>query len=178
MKKIIGLIITLVIAVVAGQFTVQQIQESKPGAPFERDYRRVVKVFDGDTFQLDDGQKVRLIGIDTPESHQNLKLERDVKKSGKSKKILLAMGRKAAAFTETLLYGQRVRLEFDVERQDRYNRTLAYVYLEDGTFVNQKIIQEGYAYPMTIPPNVRYAQLFKQSFSEARNNNRGLWGTK
>jgi micrococcal nuclease len=138
----------------------------------------VVKVFDGDTIQLDKGERVRLIGVDTPESHQNLKLERDVKKLGKSKKLILAMGRKAAAFTETLLYAQRVRLEFDVEQHDRYNRTLAYVYLEDGTFVNQKIIQQGYAYPMTIPPNIKYAHLFKQWFDEARNSNRGLWGEK
>ncbi len=175
MKKLVSLLLGIVLVVVAGHFTVDKINQTKPGAPFERDYRRVIKVFDGDTIQLDNGIHVRFIGVDTPESHQNLKLERDVKKSGKSKKVLLSMGQKAAAFTETLLYGQRVRLEYDVEAHDKYNRTLAYVYLEDGTFVNQKIIQEGYAYPMTVPPNVRYAHQFKQWFDEARSQNRGLW---
>ena len=88
---------------------------------------------------------------------------------------LLAMGRRAANFTKKLLTDQQVRLEFDVEPHDRYGRTLAYVYLSDGTFVNEKIIREGYAYPLTIPPNVKYAHEFKAWFDEARDNKRGLW---
>jgi len=62
-----------------------------------------------------------------------------------------------------------------VEKHDRYDRLLAYVYLKDGTFVNAKIVEEGYASLMTIPPNVRYADLFLKLYQEAREKRRGLW---
>lgn len=177
MKQIITLIIVIGVAVLAGQLTVNQTgvglfkQQSSNG-----EYHRVIKVYDGDTVKLDNGLHVRLIGIDTPESHDNLKMGRDVKKLKKSKKILLKMGQQAAAYTTQLLEGQQVRLVFDVEPHDRYERTLAYLYLPDGTFVNEKIIREGYAYPLTVPPNVKYAHLFQQWFEEAREAKRGLWG--
>jgi len=67
-----------------------------------------------------------------------------------------------------LLKDQKVRLEYDVGKTDRYKRTLAYVYLEDGTFINAKLIKEGYATVMTIPPNVKYAELFVKLEQEAR----------
>ena len=136
---------------------------------------RVTYVYDGDTIKLDNGERVRLIGIDTPETHVNEKLARDVQRRKSGRQTQLAMGEKAAAFTRSLLAGQDVRLEFDVEQRDRYGRLLAYVYLPDGTFVNEKIIREGYAYPLTIPPNVRHADEFKQWFDEARHARRGLW---
>ncbi len=68
-----------------------------------------------------------------------------------------------------------MRLEFDVEKRDRYGRTLAYVYLEDGTFVNAKILEEGYGQVMTIPPNVKYSDHFLKLQREARAGNKGLW---
>jgi micrococcal nuclease len=85
------------------------------------------------------------------------------------------LGRQSYEFTKKLVQGKRVRLEFDVERYDKYKRILAYVYLEDGTFVNAKIVQEGYASLMTYPPNVKYADLFLKLYQEARQNKRGLW---
>jgi micrococcal nuclease len=71
--------------------------------------------------------------------------------------------------------GKRVSLEFDVERYDRYGRLLAYVYLKDGTFVNARIVQEGYASLMTYPPNVKYADMFLKLYQQARQDRRGLW---
>jgi micrococcal nuclease len=86
------------------------------------------------------------------------------------------MGKRAAEFTRNLVEGKRVRLEFDVERHDKYGRILAYVYLvDDGTFVNAKIIEEGYASLMTYPPNVKYADEFVKLYRQARENNLGLW---
>jgi micrococcal nuclease len=86
------------------------------------------------------------------------------------------MGKLAAEFTRNLVEGKRVRLEFDVERHDKYDRLLAYVYLvDDGTFVNAKIIEAGYASLMTYPPNVKHADEFVRLYQEARENNRGLW---
>ncbi|HCH44174.1 MAG TPA: nuclease, partial [Algoriphagus sp.] len=69
-----------------------------------------------------------------------------------------------------------VRLEYDVQRYDRYQRTLAYVYLEDGRFFNALLVQEGYATVATFPPNVKYESLFIKLQREARTKGKGLWG--
>ena len=137
----------------------------------------VEKVFDGDTFRAVGGEKVRLLGIDTPEAHDNAKLFRDAARNGQDAEEIKRMGRKAWRFVEPMILGKKVRLEFDVERRDKYGRLLAYVYLEDGTFLNQLIIASGYAYPLTIPPNVAHAAEFKRLFKEARETQRGLWAT-
>ncbi len=135
----------------------------------------VRRVIDGDTLQLESGERVRLIGIDTPEMHESDKLYRDSRRSGEDIATIQKLGRQAYEFTKKLAEGKRVSLEFDVEKHDRYDRLLAYVYLKDGTFVNAKIIEEGYASVMTIPPNVKYADLFVKLYQQARQNQRGLW---
>ena len=140
-------------------------------------YYTVSRVVDGDTIVLSDGRKVRLIGIDTPEVYYSEKLLRDSRKSGQDIKTIQGLGRRASAFTKDLCLGKKVRLEYDVDRYDRYKRTLAYIYLEDGTFVNAKIMQEGFAQVMTVAPNVKYADLFIRLQKEAREANRGLWKT-
>lgn len=172
--------ILTVLVVGLGQWTVKEINKgTKDNAstqePASSTWLKVVAVMDGDTFKLENGHKVRLIGIDTPESHDNPKLQKDVKKLNISRRVILEMGQKAAAFTKDLLEGQLVRLEYDVQPHDRYGRDLAYVYLQDGRMVNEWIIAQGYAYPLTIPPNVKYADRFKELFNEAREQRRGLW---
>lgn len=118
---------------------------------------------------------MRLIGIDTPESRYNSKLVRDSRRSRKDTETILKMGREASDFTRRLVEGKRVRLVFDAQRYDKYRRLLAYVYLEDGTFVNGRIIEEGYAQVMTIAPNVRYARTFLKLEREARRKGNGFW---
>ncbi|MHB8171658.1 MAG: thermonuclease family protein [Thermincolia bacterium] len=124
---------------------------------------RVSRVVDGDTFVISGGQRVRLIGIDTPES---------VKPRSKPE----AYGKEASAYTRNLLEGQQVLLVHDVEKKDKYGRLLAYVYLEDGRFVNEILVREGYAQVMTVPPNVVHAEDFLRWQREARNGGKGLWG--
>ena len=165
---------------------------------------QVVKVFDGDTIKLSNGEKVRLIGIDCPESYENDKLRRDAKKKGQSIRSIMAQGRKAGAFTKKLADGKKVFLEFDEEKRDRYGRLLAYVWVElpsytadrqqempeeydikvrenewgyaaEYLFLNSTIVRAGYAEVMTISPNTRYAYLFKDFYREARGEKRGLW---
>ena len=149
--------------------------------PFGRnyDYANILvrRVVDGDTLVLENGERVRLIGIDTPEMHESNKLDRDSQRSGEDKRVIQELGRRAYIFTRNLVEGKRVSLEFDLERQDQYERLLAYVYLKDlnHTFVNAEIVKEGYASLMTIPPNVKYADLFSRLYQEARANRRGLW---
>jgi len=154
-------------------------EEVKWTIPWGRSYDYsnilVTRVVDGDTLVLENNERVRLIGIDTPEMHESSKLNRDAQRSGQDVSAIKQMGRQSYEFTKNLVEGQRVRLEFDVERFDKYKRILAYVYLLDGTFVNAKIVEDGYASIMTYPPNVRYADLFLKLSKEARQNQRGLW---
>ncbi|MCG2713470.1 MAG: thermonuclease family protein [Candidatus Omnitrophica bacterium] len=154
-------------------------EEVKFQIPFGRnlnyDNILVTRVVDGDTLVLENGERVRLIGIDTPEMHESEKLNRDASRSQQDVETIKQLGRISYEFTKKLVEGKRVKLEFDVERYDKYKRILAYVYLTDGTFVNAKIVQEGYASLMTYPPNVKYADLFLKLYQEARENKRGLW---
>ena len=146
------------------------------GAKHDYENILVAKVVDGDTLKLETGERVRLIGIDTPEMHDSEKLYRDSRKSGTNIEDIKALGRKAYAFTRNLVENKRVRLEFDVEKYDKYKRLLAYVYLkDDNAFVNAKIVEEGFASLLTIPPNVKYADLFLELYQGARENKRGLW---
>jgi len=138
----------------------------------------VTRVVDGDTLVLENGSRVRLIGIDTPEIHDSSKLKRDSQRSKEDISTIKKLGLRSFEFTKKLVEGKRVSLEFDVERYDKYDRMLAYVYLKDGTFVNAEIVKEGYASLMTFPPNVKYVDLFTKLYQEARQNKRGLWGDK
>jgi micrococcal nuclease len=131
------------------------------------EYYTVVKIVDGDTFWIDDGtekgRKIRLIGVDAPETRRS------------SRKEAGRYGVESKSFLTKLLSGKEVRLEYDVDPEDRYGRTLAYVYLEDGTFVNAELVRRGYAMVMTIPPNVKFAAQFLKLQAEAREEDRGLW---
>lgn len=131
-------------------------------------FLRVTSVVDGDTFWVDNGTakglKVRLIGIDAPETRKSFKKE------------IGYFGKESKAYLTKLIEGKRIRLVADVDSLDRFGRTLAYVYLEDGTFVNAELIINGYAVLMTIPPNVKFADYFSKLQREARNKRRGLWG--
>ena len=141
----------------------------------------VSRVVDGDTIrvQIKNGPAglVRLIGIDTPEVHESAKLARDVRQSGRSREEIKVLGRFAWDFTRRYLDGKEVGLQYDVQTRDQYGRVLAYVWLPDSSFFNMLILREGYAQILTIPPNVRYAELFLACQREARQAKRGLWGS-
>lgn len=130
----------------------------------------VTKVSDGDTFWCTDIQgnriKIRLIGIDAPEPRNYFKKKEQ------------PFGKEASKYAKNLLLHKKVRLEFDVDSLDQFGRTLAYAYLLDNTFVNEKIIKDGYAVLMTIAPNIKYEHRFIQAQKYARNNELGLWSIK
>jgi micrococcal nuclease len=121
----------------------------------------VKRVIDGDTVELSTGEKVRMIGVDTPETKD-------------PRKPVQYFGKEATAFTRQLVEGKRVRLEYDQQRRDKYGRTLTYVYLDDGTFVNAEIIKQGYGFAYTRFP-FKYLEQFRQLEREAREARRGLW---
>jgi len=167
--RILGLAIALIL-----YFGLMALSQSKD-APAKNTYFYVKRVIDGDTLKLSNDQRVRLIGVDTPELHYSNKLLRDAKRTQRDIKTIQALGRRSSIFTKDLCLGKKIRLEFDVEKRDKYGRVLAYVYLEDGTFINAKILKEGYGQVMTIPPNVKYADYFLKLQKEAKANNKGLW---
>jgi len=143
------------------------------------DRATVHKIVDGDTIYVEQNGrivKVRLIGIDAPESTGNSKAQRDSDRTGDDIGVIVSQGMRSKRFLKSLVKkGDRVTLEYDVERRDRYGRTLAYVYLEDGTMLNELIIASGYASPMTIPPNVKYRERFLKAYGNARVKGLGLW---
>jgi micrococcal nuclease len=121
----------------------------------------VTHVTDGDTVWLSGIGRVRLIGIDTPEVYGSVE----------------CYGAAASSFTDRVLRpGTRVRYRLGVERRDRYGRALAYVWLGDGRFFNAMLAERGYARPLTIPPNDRFAGRFVAAARRARSAGRGLWG--
>jgi micrococcal nuclease len=175
-----GLLLLTSLSIYAAEpVTVYYSEDGKFTLPFGRSYNYadvlVKRVVDGDTIQIESGERVRLIGIDTPEMHESNKLYRDAQRTKQDISTIQKLGLRAYAFTKNLVEAKRVSLEFDVEKRDKYGRLLAYVYLKDGTFVNAEIVKQGYASLMTIPPNVKYADLFLKLYQEARNNKRGLW---
>jgi len=157
----------------------ERLKKGYSSSPIPRDengYVRVIRVIDGDTVVITGGSRVRLIGIDTPETSPNRRAMDYAKKNAKNINDVIVMGKKASGFTRNLVDGKNVRLELDVERYDGYDRLLAYVYLEDDTFVNEEIVRQGYANLLTISPNVKHATLFRKAFKDAQQNGRGLWG--
>lgn len=127
----------------------------------EEQFFKVVKVIDGDTIALENGEVVRYIGIDTPETvHPS--------------KPVQCFGKEASEKNKELVEGKMVRLEKDVSERDKYNRLLRYVWIGD-IFVNDYLVREGYAYASTYPPDVKYADQFLKAQQEARERKKGLW---
>lgn len=124
----------------------------------------VVEIVDGDTIRVSldgDPTSIRLIGVDTPETQGPFTQEE-------------CFGAEASRFTEDALAGREVELEFDVERTDRFGRTLAYVWV-DGSLFNERIVRDGYAVLATFPPNVRYVDRLAAAQRDALGEQRGLW---
>lgn len=122
----------------------------------------VKHVIDGDTIIAASGEKVRYVGIDSPE--------------------LASEERPAQFFAEDsknankeMVEGRTIKLELDIEKTDKHGRILAYIFLKDGTFVNAKLVENGYARTYFIPPNIKYYSQFKKLEKEAIKNRKGLW---
>ncbi|MDH3797430.1 MAG: thermonuclease family protein [Desulfobacterales bacterium] len=125
-------------------------------------WNQVKWVVDGDTVVLNDGQKVRYIGINAPElAHDDHGAE--------------PYGEASKEFNALLVARKKVRLEFDKERFDRYQRLLAYVFLKNAKFVNAEILSTGYAYLLKHRPNLKYDEILLQAQRSAMSAKRGIW---
>ncbi|MBI3075215.1 MAG: thermonuclease family protein [Parcubacteria group bacterium] len=123
----------------------------------------VTRVIDGDTIEVEGGKRVRYIGIDTPETVD-------------PRKTVQCFGVEASNRNKKLVDGKRVKLEKDVSETDKYGRLLRYVYA-DSVFVNLVLLQEGFAYSSTYPPDVKYQDQFIEAQRTAKEQKNGLWGS-
>jgi micrococcal nuclease len=121
----------------------------------------VTYVVDGDTIDLSTGERVRYIGVDTPETKHPIK-------------GVECFGQEAAGKNKELVLDKKVRLEKDVSDKDKYGRLLRYVYLDD-LFVNDYLARNGFAHAATFPPDVKFSRQFLEAEREARVNGRGLF---
>jgi micrococcal nuclease len=152
------LLILLAAALTAG--CSNQTASTKSG----RESVKVERVVDGDTFEITlngKKEKVRLIGIDTPETK-------------KPNTPVMFYGKEASDYTKQRLEKKTVELEWDVDRKDQYDRLLAYVWVGDELY-NSTLVREGYARIATFPPNVKYVDRFKKDQEDARKQQKGLW---
>jgi len=127
----------------------------------------VSRVVDGDTLEVmidDEKQKIRLIGVNTPETVD-------------PRRPVQCFGKKASAFTEKLLSDRLVRLEADSSQADvdKYGRLLRYVYLSDGRLLNQELIVSGYGREYTYKKPYKYQMEFRESEAKAKQDKLGLW---
>lgn len=137
----------------------------------------IKEVQDGNTIIMSDGKKVRLLGVDAPEKFETENLENQVKYKQRDKESIMKLGVISYDYLKKAAEGKKVKLESDPNYYDvdQIGRNLRYVYLEDGTFLNEKIISEGYAnvfYDKRISKN---EELFKIE-QAAKKNKTGLWG--
>lgn len=166
LKRLLAAAIVLLLAYVISHLG-YDLGTGTAQSPVAPGHYRVVNVADGDTFSVSMNgieERVRLVGVDTPETHHPSKGEQ-------------CFGADASNFTKGLIAGKSVRLEADTQQpnRDRYSRLLRYVYLEDGRELNELLVREGYA--LATDFNTSKKQLFKDLQDKAKNERKGLWGS-
>ena len=139
----------------------QEIGEVAGQSKFEAGTFKVTRVIDGDTIEIDGGERVRYIGIDTPETVD-------------PRKTVQCFGVEASNKNKELVEGRMVWLEKDVTDKDKYNRLLRYVYVGDA-FINLELVKQGFAYSYSYPPDIKYQNQIVTAQQEAREAKKGLW---
>jgi micrococcal nuclease len=142
----------------------RQDQQPRPANEGTTGSVPVTRVVDGDTIHVLLGgriERLRLIGVDAPEiDHPEQPAE--------------CYGKESARFAQRSLDGRTIRIEFDVERRDRFDRLLAYVFME-GELFNETLVAEGFAIERSYPPNLAHQEELRKAEIEARQERRGLW---
>jgi micrococcal nuclease len=160
--KLFTLLAALLIAITS-LFQLYLSNDSLPEHLVGLESATIERVVDGDTVIIDTGERVRLILINAPESvHSTASKNTD-------------LGIEASNYVKNLLTNKKVYLEKDVSDTDRYNRLLRYLWLPDGTLVNELIVAQGYAQLATFPPDLKYLDRIREAEKKARNEKKGLW---
>lgn len=140
-------------------------EKQKTSITYSVEKYKVIRVVDGDTLVIEykgKNEKVRLIGVDTPES-----VHPDETRN-------TAFGEKVSNYSKSKLEGNEIQIEFDVQERDKYGRLLCYVYI-DGQMYNKLLLKEGLAKVATYPPNIKYVDEFVKIQKQARQNGEGMW---
>ena len=142
----------------------------------QKESSTVRRVVDGDTFVLENGDRVRLLGIDTPEKFNSGKMTKDSDKSNLTEKAIRFLGEQSSHYADSIMTGRHIYMEVDPlnDNKDRYGRLLRYIYTDDGNLFNLQIILDGYAFAYTKFP-ITKKDLFVNAENSARENNKGLW---
>jgi len=153
MKQILELLIIVVIIFI---YVIDDgFVESDDNSIEQQTVNIVTHIVDGDTFDISSGERIRMIGIDTPERGKYFYKEASVR-----------LGE--------LIEGREVILKKDVSETDRYGRLLRHVYIDD-VWINKQMIEEGFARFVTFPPDVAHVQVFEQAQQKARDAKKGMW---
>ena len=142
---------------------VEQKSETKSAGEVKGDLVKVERVVDGDTIEIEGGEKVRYIGIDTPETVD-------------PRKPVQCFGVEASKKNKELVEGKMVRLEKDITDRDKYNRLLRYIWVDD-VLINLELVKQGFAYSYSYPPDIKYQEQFVKAQEEAREAKEGLWNS-
>jgi micrococcal nuclease len=190
-RRTFSFIFLLVVALIVYFLFIQPRINEKPGNNSEhfsvdstlKTRTFVKKVIDGDTFIIENGSRVRMLGIDAPEMRSSGKMDSDSKRTGQDQKTISILGQKSFEYLRDLIENEYIYLvpEQNYEDKDKYDRLLRYVYLEDDTFVNGKMVADGYAQVYRKFDLTKKNDLIAME-NDARRNKRGLWdsieGTK
>lgn len=191
LRRTFSFIFVLIIALVVYFFVLKPKIDEKPGNnsehfsvdPTLKSSTFVKEVIDGDTFIIGDGSRVRMLGIDAPEMRRSGKMDNDSKRTGQDQKTISVLGERSFRYLKDLIEKENVFMvkENNYEDKDKYGRLLRYIYLEDGTFINGKMVEDGYAQVYRKFDLSKKQELIAME-NDARRNKRGLWdsieGTK
>lgn len=161
-KKLAPVVSSSPIASSESQIASPAPSADEAGEKIEGELVKVIRAVDGDTIEIEGGEKVRYIGIDTPETVD-------------PRKPVQCFGIEASKKNKELVEGKMMRLEKDITDRDKYNRLLRYIYVGD-TFINLELVKQGFAYSYSYPPDIKYQDQFVKAQQEAREAKRGLWG--
>lgn len=167
-KSLAGIFLALIIA--GFTYYSQQTLKSEvlPSSTVRSDLSKVVSVIDGDTIALENGDRLRFIGIDAPElNHEGLNIKKE------------CYGDESTEFLKSLIENRSIKMEKDVNNTDRYNRLLRYVYVDKDSkeiFVNEEIVKQGFAKSSAYMPDVKFQHILDEAQKYAKENKLGLWG--
>jgi len=150
----------------------------EPAGVDKREYYgvRVSEVINGCSLRLENGEILRLIGVETPENVPTAKLQVDARVKNIPAAVLEAMGKEAAAFLREMVDGKPINVEFDTLPRDLYGALSGYVFVDRGKiFVNAEIIKRGYTPLVPAAANTRYQDMFEQLYQAAHARSQGIW---
>ena len=176
-NKLFLLVTVFVLGMGIPRLVAQINDEPMFGSQKNYDKVLVIKVRSADTFVIDGSETIKLIGLDAPSFKPKYqRTERDSYGIEIHKPVdpTTTPEEKSYDFARELLLDKYVRLEFDAQRKDENLVTLAYVYLSDGTFLNEEILKQGFASLHLSPPNTKYDEILRAAYQEARKEKRGI----